>query len=204
MNVHSESVTPIGGTMVRTSPRSDSKREAVHSAALLLFTERGFAGTSVPMIAEHASVGVGTIYRYFESKETLVNSIYQTWKQRLMDALTSDFPPGAPGRAHFSLLWNRLAQFAQVHPIAFAFLEMHHHTPYLDPSNIALTTALTDFLRGFVAQSDRLKPLPPDLLIALVFGGFVGLFKSVRAGEISFTPEVLSAAEACCWDAIAA
>ena len=45
------------------------KREAVLGAALELFVERGFHGTTVPEIAERAGVGAGTIYRHFASKE---------------------------------------------------------------------------------------------------------------------------------------
>ena len=53
------------------------KREAIMTAALELFVERGFFGTAVPEIADRAGVGAGTIYRYFESKEALVNEIYR-------------------------------------------------------------------------------------------------------------------------------
>ena len=58
------------------------KREAILQAALELFVERGFYGTAVPEIADRASVGAGTIYRYFESKEALVNAIYRQEKLR--------------------------------------------------------------------------------------------------------------------------
>ena len=40
------------------------------------FAERGYDGTTIPMIAEKAKVGAGTIYRYFENKEALVNSLF--------------------------------------------------------------------------------------------------------------------------------
>ena len=56
------------------------KREAITAAALELFVERGFYGTAVPEIADLAGVGAGTIYRYFESKEALVNAIYREQK----------------------------------------------------------------------------------------------------------------------------
>src|SRR4051812_14698782 len=56
------------------------KRESIMSAALDLFVERGFFGTAVPEIADRAGVGAGTIYRYFESKEALVNAIYREQK----------------------------------------------------------------------------------------------------------------------------
>lgn len=58
---------------------SESKRELIMNAALALFVERGFDGTTVPMISEKAGVGAGTIYRYFENKEALVNSLYQKY-----------------------------------------------------------------------------------------------------------------------------
>ncbi len=44
------------------------KREAIIRASITLFAERGFYGTQVPLIAEQARVGVGTIYRYFKDK----------------------------------------------------------------------------------------------------------------------------------------
>ena len=31
----------------------------------------------MPMIAENAKVGAGTIYRYFKNKESLVNELFQ-------------------------------------------------------------------------------------------------------------------------------
>src|SRR5689334_15289154 len=74
------SQTAIGSRKV-AGDRGD-KREAILAAALELFVERGFYGTAVPEIAERAGVGAGTIYRYFESKETLVNELYREQKMR--------------------------------------------------------------------------------------------------------------------------
>src|SRR5688500_10180049 len=73
------------------APSAD-KREAFMNAALELFVGRGFHGTAVPEIAEMAGVGAGTIYRYFESKEALVNALYRQEKQRFADRTIMDFP----------------------------------------------------------------------------------------------------------------
>ncbi|MEA2752174.1 MAG: Bacterial regulatory protein tetR family, partial [Myxococcales bacterium] len=43
-----------------TSSSPSDKREAILDAALTLFAERGFHGTSVPDIAQLAGVGAGT------------------------------------------------------------------------------------------------------------------------------------------------
>ncbi|MEM5672990.1 helix-turn-helix domain-containing protein [Bacillus cereus] len=53
-----------------------NKQEDIFDAAIQLFAERGYDGTTIPMIAEKAKVGAGTIYRYFENKEALVNSLF--------------------------------------------------------------------------------------------------------------------------------
>ena len=56
------------------------KGDLILEAALDLFVERGFYGTSVPSVADKAHVATGTIYHYFASKEALVNSLYKRWK----------------------------------------------------------------------------------------------------------------------------
>src|SRR5678809_1569510 len=116
-------------TNPRTTPASRAsqtaiaggKREAIVDAALELFVERGFFGTAVPEIADRAGVGAGTIYRYFESKEALVNEIYREQKLQFGRIATVDFPATAPTRQQFRVLWTRMAQFAIAHPGSFVF-----------------------------------------------------------------------------------
>src|SRR5512140_1592762 len=107
------------------------KRDMILSAALTLFAERGFHGTAVPLLADEANVGAGTIYRYFENKEAIVNALYLKWKWEIGQAILTDFPTAAPPREQFRHFWQRAARFACEHPLAFKFLELHHHAPYL-------------------------------------------------------------------------
>src|SRR5262245_60044865 len=120
------------GQVTAVAQEPGTKREAILDAALELFSERGFYGTAVPAVAEHAKVGAGTVYRYFESKEALVNALYQREKQKLMALLTADFPMDAPPRQQFRELWKRLWKFATETPKSAIFLELHHHAAYLD------------------------------------------------------------------------
>ncbi len=56
-----------------TSDRRSRKRSEVHErifrAALALFAERGFSGTTIEQITEQADVGKGTFFNYFPTKE---------------------------------------------------------------------------------------------------------------------------------------
>ena len=59
------------------------KRTAITEAALKLFTERGFQGTSTAQISKDAGVATGTLFNYFPTKEELINSLHFEVKGRL-------------------------------------------------------------------------------------------------------------------------
>ncbi len=52
-------------------------RERLLEAARDLFTSRGYHATTTPVLAKHAGVAEGTIYRHFASKHVLLNAAYQ-------------------------------------------------------------------------------------------------------------------------------
>jgi AcrR family transcriptional regulator len=181
------------------------KKEAILGAALELFVARGFHGTAVPEVAERAGVGAGTIYRYFASKEALVNELYQKYKSELTGLVLKDFPLDKPARQMVHHLWTRLADFAREKPRAYAFLELHHHADYLDAQSNAIEARMMDmgcrFLQAAQARGE-VKQAPPMLLIAIVHGAFVGLVRKVQEGLLELTPETITQAEQCAWEAI--
>src|SRR5262249_23337950 len=121
------------------------KAELILRAALDLFVERGFHGTSVPSVAEKAKVAAGTIYHYFDSKEALVNVVFQRWKQAMAAEMLRDFPFAGSPREQFRTVWERMAVFAVEHPKEFAFIELHQHGPYLDATSRAIENQTVDF-----------------------------------------------------------
>jgi AcrR family transcriptional regulator len=64
----------------RRERRHAETRERLMRAALRLFAERGFAGTSIEDITDAADVGKGTFFNYFETKEHVLDTF---GKQRL-------------------------------------------------------------------------------------------------------------------------
>ena len=187
-------------------PDPNDKRRAILDAALDLFAERGFHGTAVPLVAERAGVGAGTLYRYFESKEALVNALYREWKMSLAASLLADFPVGAPPRSQFSECYRRLCTFALNFPKAFNFLELHHHAPYLDAQSRLCDEQVLGPIRAFAEQakeSEALKDLAPELLMAIVYGSIVGIVRAAEAGHLPMPlDEALKRAEPCVWEAI--
>lgn len=188
-----------------TRSRPTEKREAVLRAALELFSQRGLHGTAVPLVAERAGVGIGTIYRYFETKEDLVNAVYRQQKAALLEALRKGFPADAPAREQFHALWNRLVDFARENPESVRFMDLHYHQPYLDQQSRDLEKTFVDWAVGLFDGAVRLqilKDAPPELLVSLVKGALVGMLRAAWDGRIELSPPVVQKAEECCWEAI--
>lgn len=55
--------------------RKDARPEEIITAALEVFTDRGYAATKLEDVARRAGVTKGTIYLYFENKEALFKAI---------------------------------------------------------------------------------------------------------------------------------
>jgi AcrR family transcriptional regulator len=181
------------------------KREAIVAAALELFVERGFYGTAVPEIADRAGVGAGTIYRYFESKEALVNALYRDLKLEFARDVIDDFPSAAPTRELFRTLWNRMATYASRYPQSFVFMELHHHARYLDAESRAVEQRMIDLFTAVIASAQLrgdLKSGSPRMLIGLVMGAFVGVIRSCVEQEVVPGVADWELAERCMWEAI--
>jgi TetR/AcrR family transcriptional regulator, repressor of fatR-cypB operon len=182
-----------------------NKKEAILAAALQLFAERGFHGTSVADIADRSNVGAGTIYRYFQDKEALVNSLYQHWKQEMVSAILTDLPTDLPAQHTFHHLWNGLAHFAKNYPDALVFLEAHHHAAYLDQESRDLSSRVLEQFHDLFEASQRgqlTRDAPPALLVALLVGAFMGVEKAFMNGTVERTAENETLAEEICWEAI--
>jgi len=54
---------------------AEETREKILNAATAVFSHNGFAAANVAEIAEEAGVNVALIYRYFESKESLLHAV---------------------------------------------------------------------------------------------------------------------------------
>jgi AcrR family transcriptional regulator len=157
----------------------------------------------VPLVADRAGVGAGTLYRYFDSKEAMVNALFQKWKQELGLKLLSDFPLDAPVREQFHHIWSRMLGFATENPKAFVFLELHHHS-YLDQESRELELAVLGPAREFIGAAQKkgaLKRVPAEVLMAIVYGALLGLARAAEHGYLDLETGA-ARAEGCVWEAI--
>jgi len=167
--------------------------ENLLDAALAAFDALGYSATPVPVIAGRAGVAVGSVYRYFPSKEALANALYRREKRRLAAALFVGRDDDGPAEVVFAILWERLADFAVAHTEALCFLELHHHGAYLDAASRGLAASIDARIAQLVLrwqERGQIRGGDPLLLHAQVFGGFVAVLRQVRMRDEPVTRAV--------------
>jgi AcrR family transcriptional regulator len=195
---------PLMAAAAAPLPTTD-KRDAILAAAVDLFAARGFYGTAVPDIASQAKVGAGTIYRYFPSKEALVNALYQHHKGRMVEALIGGIDFSGPTRKVFSEFWRRTCVFARENVTVIQFLELQHHAPYLDEASRVIERQLLGMARVFVEQGiaqQVFRDMNPSLLTSIVWGAFRGIFQGGCDGTLTLDDTTIAASDQCVWEAI--
>jgi AcrR family transcriptional regulator len=201
MNGHSQNPDPP--RRGRGRPKVDDKRRLILEAALQAFARRGYHGVTVPEVAEAAGVGAGTVYRYFDDKQDLVNHVFREAKGRLRAAVFDGFVLDLhEPREQFLELWKRLVHFVREQPLTFQFLEMQDHTPYLDAESrqVEMAVLIPMWLAGQqLAQQSVTRDLPVAVLIAMIWGALVGLIKSERLGYLRLDDVTLLRAGEACW-----
>ena len=67
----------------RREREKNKHKEEILEAALRLFSEKGFHNVSMQEIADKSEFGVGTIYNFFESKESLFEELMKNGSDRI-------------------------------------------------------------------------------------------------------------------------
>lgn len=73
-----------------------NNRALIEDAALHLFSQQGFHNTTTKQIAHEAGLAEGTIYNYYESKDSIlinaIDSVLTTLSEQCEEILASDEP----------------------------------------------------------------------------------------------------------------
>ncbi|MCW2754328.1 MAG: kstR2 3 [Marmoricola sp.] len=153
-------------------PAGPSRRDELLAIAGGLFAERGFKNTTVRDIADAAGILSGSLYHHFDSKESMVDELLDTfqtelWKQ--YDAieasdLTARGKLEAVVRASFEAIGEHRNEVAIFQSDAL-YLATFERFGYLIERNRKFRTLWTGLLEAGVASGE----LRADLDIALVY-----------------------------------
>jgi len=185
----------------------------VLAAALELFCEHGYAGTSTRRIAEKAGVTEGLVFHYFGTKDALLVELasrQHTFAGRVLTLVRQ----AGEGTAR-ALLHAVAAGFSAVSPAEAAFVGFMLAEAQVNPTLRAqITSATAVVLEGIgkhlatrVAAGELRADAPLPAAIQGFFGGFLFFFTQHRdLGEAAWRREAAAFAEAWaeqCWRGLA-
>ena len=183
-------------------------RGDIMQAALELIAERGFHGAPMAAIAEKANVAVGTIYRYFESKDALINELHRELEEKMRATLQEGYPIERPLREKFLNLIREILRYFITNPLPFRYMGQYFNSPYgfsphgdrhlSKPGNHDI---LMDIFEQGIEQQ-VLKEFPNAVLSSLAVGPLMSLTRDQILGVVNLDETLIKRTTEACWDAI--
>ena len=149
-------------------PRSEEKRLALLNAAAETVAAHGL-GAPTSLMARKAEVAEGTLFRYFPTKDDLLNELYTHLNQHCYDAIAKDFPLGAPLETRVRWVWNNYIDWGLANRAANEALTQLAVSSVLTPSVRAEAQAMFSGLMLRLSEADLFKDQSPYFADA-VFG----------------------------------
>jgi AcrR family transcriptional regulator len=184
------------------------KRDNIMRAALELVTEKGFHGAPMSRIAEEAGVAAGTIYCYFESKDTLIDELYHELEEKLLAVLKEGYSTTMSLRERFLHLGTALLKYFITNPACFRYMEQYMLSPFgtaLKKNRLLGQTGEESIFKNLFEDGiflKVLKDLPLFIHFALAFGPLIALARDQTLGLISMDDAQITQATEACWDGI--
>ncbi len=110
-------------------PVSEEKRKALMEAAIDLFSTQGFHATPTQQISDRAGVSAGTLFRYFRTKEDLIDALYSSIHRALADVVDEAIRPGIPVEEQIKNVKRQVLQWMFENPKQTLFFEQFTSSP---------------------------------------------------------------------------
>ena len=182
------------------------KRQLILESAEQLLATDGFRGLSMQKVANQAGVAAGTIYRYFDDKEALIQEIKLNIMQRVAFAIQENVQNSDPIKIRFRTMWLNIWYFAISEKNTFLNRNQYDSLPSsdlvkfkeLEEEMFAQVNQL--FIDGL--EQGVFKPLSVEILTGLSLEASVCLARKHAQGFFTLTNDDLDAAIEASWDAI--
>lgn len=139
--------------------KQSARRQRVLEAAMDLAREGGYEAVQMRDVAARADVALGTVYRYFSSKDQLLAAVWADWREALETRLHHGQPLQGSSRAQlvFDFL-RRATRPLERNPRLAAALVTSYASP--DANAVAHQREVASWMTRIVVEA--LDGLPPD------------------------------------------
>lgn len=160
---------------MKTTDKQSDKRKAIMEASLKLFCEKCFQDTSTASISQAASVGTGTLFCYFDSKEDLVNALYLESKEELAAFVEDGVWDHSTFKAQLMHVFDRRIQWYTANPEKIKFMMQYHSSKLITEATRERVVMKLQVLNEIVTRAvnnGEVTTASIDFLAALISGYF--------------------------------
>jgi AcrR family transcriptional regulator len=164
------------------SENTNAKRAVIVKTAIRLFTERGFYGTPTSMIAQESGVSNGTLFRYFPTKEMLINSVYYEIKGQMGRGLSMGVNDETTIEDKARRIWGNLVRWGVNNPNDFMFIEQFSASPFITKipeEEVVKDYALIVEVFNEAIKKGPLKDTDTSVAFIMIFFAAKGIMKSI-------------------------
>jgi AcrR family transcriptional regulator len=182
-------------TKTQKQIQSEQTRQEIIAAASLLFTRKGFFGTSIADLAKATGLTKGALYHHFENKDAIffavVESVRRTWNDQVardvlshkdakirLTALIENHTRLLFDNEHLCLLLNGL------------MMEMDDVKPEFLAVLLEIYEDLTQFIQTIIEKGQDSEQIRPDLDARLTALNIVGMLRGIGCSPVFKQMEV--------------
>jgi AcrR family transcriptional regulator len=144
-----------------------TKRDAICDTALKLFAEKGIEATTIREIAETAGAAEGTLYRHFDGKADLAQSLYRRCTTELEERLAAADDAAAVPPDRLEVLVRAIFDFYATKPASCTYLLSARESGVVGPEDGTLPPPLRSLAEVLDDGMDRgLFPANSSALVA--------------------------------------
>lgn len=190
------------------------KKTKIVTTTVTLIAQHGFHQVPTSMIARHAGVSEGTIYRHFKSKDELIHIAAHQAASEISQNIINNYNPASPVITQFNVFCRDFLISGREKLTAHSYIELYISSTYGLEYRREMLKELEDnpdakplfyplnciLLQG--KEQGVIKNYSFHLLGAIILGQLVFIVRDALSGLIELNEVVISDVSQACWDAI--
>ncbi|MCT4631331.1 MAG: TetR/AcrR family transcriptional regulator [Firmicutes bacterium] len=128
-------------------------KDKVLDAALPLFIDHGYHGTSIKLIVEKSGVSTGSVYHHFSNKEDIIKELYAQRKKHMNNFILKNVEVTGSIRKALRDYWFSRIKYSYEYKNNAKFIRTFFNGPLVQSEYLISINAMYDNLQNLIKKS---------------------------------------------------
>lgn len=161
--------------------KDNEKRKRILESAIKVFAKTGYSDARIQDVAKEAGVSHGTVYIYFENKDTLFMSIFQEILGELIQYISSEIQKEKNAEKKIRRIISMQLDIIEENPdlTKLILIEFPRSGNFLSDSNTGVISRyidlISDVLRQGISEGIFSVELRTEIVATMIYAGIQGI-----------------------------